>query len=50
MSIDTDKSVNKTISMIHENIQVSLNFFYNGGDQNNQNILESLICSKLGIN
>ena len=24
-------------------------FFANGGDQNNQNILESVICNKLGI-
>ena len=27
MSIDDDKSVNKTILMIHENIQVNLNYF-----------------------
>tara|TARA_B100000963_G_scaffold328712_1_gene317517 strand:- start:253 stop:675 length:423 start_codon:yes stop_codon:yes gene_type:complete len=50
MSIDTDKSVNKTISMIHEKYSSQFElFFANGGDQNNQNIPESLICSKLGI-
>lgn len=50
MSIDTDKSVNKTISMIHKKYSSQFElFFANGGDQNNQNIPESLICSKLGI-
>ena len=50
ISIDTDKSVNKTISMIHEKYSSKFElFFANGGDQNNQNIPESVICDKLGI-
>lgn len=50
ISIDDDKSVNKTISMIHEKYSSQFElFFANGGDQNNQNIPESVICNKLGI-
>ena len=50
ISIDTDKSVNNTISMINEKYSSQFElFFANGGDQNNQNIPESLICNKLGI-
>lgn len=50
ISIDDDKSVNKTISMIYAQYSNKYElFFANGGDQNNQNILESVICNKLGI-
>ena len=50
MSIDDDKSVNKTILMIHEKYSSQFElFFANGGDQNNKHIPESIICNKLGI-
>ena len=50
ISIDDDKSVNKTISMINDQYSSQFElFFANGGDQNNQNIPESVICNKLGI-
>ena len=50
ISIDDDKSVNKTISMINDQYSSKYElFFANGGDQNNQNIPESIICNKLGI-
>ena len=50
ISIDDDKSVNKTISMINDQYSSKYElFFANGGDQNNHNIPESVICNKLGI-
>lgn len=50
ISIDDDKSVNKTISMINDQYSSQFElFFANGGDQNNKNIPESVICNKLGI-
>tara|TARA_B100001059_G_C17802709_1_gene567183 strand:+ start:1186 stop:1608 length:423 start_codon:yes stop_codon:yes gene_type:complete len=50
ISIDTDKTVVKTIEMI--NIELKRNyklFFANGGDQTNKSIPEREICNKLGI-
>ena len=50
ISIDDDKSVNKTISMIHKKYSSQFElFFANGGDQKNENIPESIVCEKLGI-
>ena len=51
LSIDQDKSVSKTLEKIYfeHNKNYEL-FFSNGGDQNNETILESKICKKLGIN
>lgn len=42
-SVDTDRSVCKTLACLHPDI------FSNGGDQSNQSIPESVVCRKLGI-
>lgn len=50
ISIDDDKSVSKTISLIHSELQKDYKlFFANGGDQNNNSIPEITMCEKLGI-
>lgn len=50
ISIDDDKSVSKTISLIHSELHKDYTlFFANGGDQNNNSIPEITICEKLGI-
>lgn len=43
VSIDTDKTVCKTLVLVKPNI------FANGGDRHNDEIPESKICKKLGI-
>mmetsp|Transcript_26536 Transcript_26536/g.76385 ORF Transcript_26536/g.76385 Transcript_26536/m.76385 type:complete len:143 (-) Transcript_26536:517-945(-) len=42
-SVDDDKSVCKTLSIIHPDI------FTNGGDQKNDSIPEAQVCAELGI-
>jgi glycerol-3-phosphate cytidylyltransferase/D-beta-D-heptose 7-phosphate kinase/D-beta-D-heptose 1-phosphate adenosyltransferase len=50
ISIDTDRTVTKTIEMIHTELKKNYElFFANGGDQINKSIPESDICNKLGI-
>ena len=50
LSIDKDRTVNKTLEFIFENYSKSFELiFANGGDQNIKTIFESEICNKLGI-
>jgi rfaE bifunctional protein nucleotidyltransferase chain/domain len=42
-SIDTDRSVCKTLAALHPDI------FTNGGDQTNDSIPEAVVCNKMGI-
>jgi len=42
-SIDQDRTVCKTLAMLHPNV------FTNGGDQNNDSIPEAIVCKELGI-
>lgn len=42
-SIDEDRSVRKTLAMLHPHI------FTNGGDQTNDSIPEAEVCKQLGI-
>ena len=42
-SVDEDRTVCKTLSIIHPDI------FTNGGDQTNESIPEAAICNELGI-
>lgn len=50
MSIDKDRTVNKTIIKIHEELSSEMNlYFANGGDTSNQSCPESKTCEKLGI-
>jgi rfaE bifunctional protein nucleotidyltransferase chain/domain len=42
-SIDTDRTVCKTLAALHPDI------FTNGGDQVNDNIPESIVCNRMGI-
>ena len=50
ISIDYDRSVCDSISMIFKKHSGKNNlFFANGGDQNNNDIPESQLCNKLGI-
>mmetsp|Transcript_52110 Transcript_52110/g.166940 ORF Transcript_52110/g.166940 Transcript_52110/m.166940 type:complete len:147 (+) Transcript_52110:102-542(+) len=42
-SVDQDRSVCKTLAIIHPDI------FTNGGDQRNENIPEAQVCAELGI-
>tara|TARA_B100001057_G_scaffold500651_1_gene616907 strand:- start:1777 stop:2196 length:420 start_codon:yes stop_codon:yes gene_type:complete len=50
LSIDTDKTVCKTIESINMSFKNNYNlFFANGGDQNNNVLPEKGICDKLGI-
>ena len=51
LSIDKDRSVSATIEQIYISLGNEYElYFANGGDQNNNIILESNICRKLGIN
>ena len=50
ISIDYDRSVCESLTMISKEYSKDNNlFFANGGDQNNKNIPESQLCNKLGI-
>jgi cytidyltransferase-like protein len=50
VSVDQDRTVCKTIELIHENLGDKYElFFANGGDQNNESIPEVPVCKKLGI-
>ncbi len=50
LSIDKDRSVSATIEQIYISLGNEYElYFANGGDQNNNIILESNICRKLGI-
>ena len=50
LSIDTDRSVNKTIELLKEkNSEMETILFANGGDQTLETILERETCEKLGI-
>ena len=50
LSIDSDRTVCKTIEKIANEFGESLDFaFANGGDQNNDTIPERVICNKMGI-
>ena len=50
LSIDKDRSVSATIEQIYMSLGNEYElYFANGGDQNNNIILESNICRKLGI-
>ena len=50
ISIDQDRTVCKTIEMIHSQFCLSYQLaFANGGDQNNNSIPERPICQTLGI-
>ncbi len=48
--IDQDRTVCKTIEMLHADFEESHQLvFVNGGDQNNNSIPEVLICQALGF-
>ena len=50
ISIDKDKTVIKTIRLIHSEMKNKFNlFFANGGDQNNSTIAEVGVCNELKI-
>ena len=50
LSIDKDKSVSKTIQKIYNELKNEFElFFANGGDQDNNSILESKVCKELNI-
>lgn len=50
MSIDQDRTVCKTLGMLHTQFGTSHQLaFANGGDQNNNSIPEVTICKTLGI-
>ncbi len=50
LSIDKDSSVSRTIEGIFKKYNSDFDlYFANGGDQNNNNIPEALVCNKLGI-
>ena len=50
ISIDTDRTVCKTIEMIHKEFSKEYELgFANGGDQNNDTIPEKLICEELNV-
>lgn len=50
LSIDQDRSVCKTLDMLHSQFGTSHQLaFANGGDQNNNSIPEVTICKSLGI-
>lgn len=50
LSIDKDRSVVKTIKLIHDKLNHEYQLYFgNGGDQNNDVIPESDICNKLSI-
>ena len=51
LSVDKDNTVIKTIEKIHNDYSKIYDLsFANGGDQNNDQIPESIICNKLQIN
>lgn len=50
ISIDIDRSVNKTLELIYEKYKNNFQlFFANGGDQFFEDSPERIVCSKLGI-
>lgn len=50
LSLDTDRSVSKTLETIHDKLSKKFYLsFANGGDQNNKSIPEFDLCKKLGI-
>jgi cytidyltransferase-like protein len=50
LSVDTDRTVCKTIELIHSLGDREDEFFFaNGGDQNNNSIPETPICDWLGV-
>ena len=50
LSIDKDRTVCKTIELLHQQYHKTHDLaFANGGDQNNQSIPERTICEQLGI-
>ena len=50
LSIDEDRTVNKTIKMIHAKFSKFMKLvFANGGDQTNESIPEIELCETLGI-
>lgn len=50
LSIDVDRSVKKTIELIHNKLKHKYDLYFgNGGDQNNDIIPERDICEKLSI-
>lgn len=50
LSVDNDRTVNKTIEKIHYEMSSDYNLIFgNGGDQDNSTIPETDICKKLGI-
>lgn len=50
LSIDKDKTVSKTLEMIHNNYSYLYDlYFANGGDQYKDLIPENEVCTKLGI-
>ena len=50
LSLDQDRTVCKTLEMIHANYGTTYQLvFANGGDQNNNSIPEAPICQTLGI-
>jgi cytidyltransferase-like protein len=50
LSIDEDRTVSKTLEMLHEKFSKTHRLdFANGGDQDNKSIPEASTCQKLGI-
>ena len=50
LSLDKDRTVVESLKSIHYQFNDEYDlFFANGGDQNNENIPESVICNELGI-
>ena len=50
LSVDQDRTVCQTITMIAEELGATQDLaFANGGDQNNQSIPEVPVCQKLGV-
>ena len=50
LSIDKDRTINKTLKNISKNFSKDFELiFANGGDQNNKSIPEAILCKKIGI-
>jgi cytidyltransferase-like protein len=49
VSIDDDRSVNRSIEFIHKFLKADKYLFTNGGDQFGDTILEKELCNRLGI-
>jgi cytidyltransferase-like protein len=49
VSIDDDRSVNRSIEFIHKFLKADKYLFTNGGDQFGDSILEKELCNRLGI-